>query len=67
MWQWTKLEVDEVLKRMERLKSLINCTLTNNLIVLSQAIHDGVAILEAETAQLEIRTKRLQTHAEQEF
>lgn len=65
MWQWTKSEIDELLMRMERLKSLINCALTDDVFALSQAIHDSVANLGAETTQLEIRTKRLQTHAEQ--
>ena len=66
-WQWTKSEADQALQRMERLKSLINCALTNDLVTLSQAIHDGVAALGVGTAQLEIRIKRLQTHAEQEL
>ena len=32
MWNFTKSEVEEVLKRMERLKSLITCALTNDLL-----------------------------------
>ena len=32
MWNYTKSEVEEVLKRMERLKSLITCALTNDLL-----------------------------------
>ena len=31
MWNFTKSEVEEVLKRMERLKSLITCALTTDL------------------------------------
>ena len=52
---------------MERLKSLINCALTDDLVALSQLIQDGVATLGAETAQLEIRIKSLQIHADQEL
>ena len=32
MWNFAKLEVEEILKRMERLKSLITCALTNDLL-----------------------------------
>jgi hypothetical protein len=32
MWKLTKLEVEDALKRMERLKSLITCALTNDLL-----------------------------------
>jgi hypothetical protein len=32
MWKFTKLEVEDALKRMERLKSLIICALTNDLL-----------------------------------
>lgn len=31
-WRFTKSEVDDALKRMERLKSLINCALTEDLL-----------------------------------
>ena len=31
LWKFTKSEVDNALVRMERLKSLINCALTNDL------------------------------------
>jgi hypothetical protein len=30
-WKFTKLEVENALQRMERLKSLVNCALTNDL------------------------------------
>ena len=30
-WTFTKTEIDNALERMERLKSLINCALTNDL------------------------------------
>ena len=32
MWKFTKSEVEDTLKRMERLKSLITCALTNDLL-----------------------------------
>ena len=32
MWKFTKSEVDEALQRIERLKSLINCALINDLL-----------------------------------
>ena len=32
MWKFTKSQVDEMLQRMERLKSLITCALANDLL-----------------------------------
>lgn len=32
LWKFTKSEVDDALNRMERLKSLITCALTNDLL-----------------------------------
>lgn len=64
-YQSIKSETDDALKRIERLKSLINCALTEDLLTLSQAIQDRVTTLGEATAELDIRTKRLHTHAEQ--
>ncbi|KAK5188647.1 hypothetical protein LTR92_011329 [Exophiala xenobiotica] len=39
LWKFTKKEVEDALARIERLKLLINCALTNDLMTLSKAIH----------------------------
>ncbi|KIV93472.1 hypothetical protein PV10_04684 [Exophiala mesophila] len=67
MWKFTKSEVDDALKRMERVKSLIQCALTEDLFTLTQAIHGDVGNLGNQMEQLNIRTERLQSHADQEL
>ncbi|KIX03048.1 uncharacterized protein Z518_06598 [Rhinocladiella mackenziei CBS 650.93] len=51
-WKFTKQEVESTLSRIERLKSLVNLALTNDLTTLSKAIHDDVIIVKERTEQI---------------
>ncbi|KIW90080.1 uncharacterized protein Z519_09511 [Cladophialophora bantiana CBS 173.52] len=52
-WKFTKKEVEDVLARMERLKSLINCALMNDLIALSKTIHDDTLVVKQQTERVQ--------------
>ncbi|RMZ86707.1 hypothetical protein DV736_g6069, partial [Chaetothyriales sp. CBS 134916] len=64
MWTFTQTEVENALNRMERLKSLIQCALTEDVFKLSQAIHGDVEALTTRVDQLHIQ---LQNHAYQDL
>ncbi|KAK5202654.1 hypothetical protein LTR41_011600 [Exophiala xenobiotica] len=67
LWKFTKKEVEYALARMERLKTLISCALTNDLMTLSRAIHDDLETVREQNAQLGTRIDRLQILADQEL
>ncbi|EXJ68500.1 uncharacterized protein A1O5_08293 [Cladophialophora psammophila CBS 110553] len=52
-WKFTKKEVEDVLARMERLKSLINCALTNDLFALSKTIHGDTLVVKQQTERVQ--------------
>ncbi|KIX08660.1 uncharacterized protein Z518_03317 [Rhinocladiella mackenziei CBS 650.93] len=80
-WKFTKKEVGNAVARMERLKSLISCALTNDLMyvqllrgcerpltkesTLSKAIHDDIVVVREQTEQLHTRIERLHTLVDQ--
>ncbi|KAK5550144.1 hypothetical protein LTR46_011857, partial [Exophiala xenobiotica] len=77
-WTLTKPEVDDALGRMERLKSLINYALTNDLLyrplqyvrdwkvntgsMLPQAIHSEGVASRAQIEHITRHSERLQLH-----
>ena len=68
LWKFTKTEVEDMLARMERLKSLINCALANDLMfvslrgecreaaniksTLSKAMHEDIAVMREQIERL---------------
>ena len=56
-WHWNKGDADEILQRIERLKSLIALALTNDLFALTEAVHDEVKGISMGISALEISTK----------
>ncbi|KIX09177.1 uncharacterized protein Z518_00256 [Rhinocladiella mackenziei CBS 650.93] len=56
LWKLTKQDVESILSRIERLKTLINCALTNDLTTLSKAIYDDVVAIKEQNSQLQSRT-----------
>ncbi|KAL6716780.1 hypothetical protein ACLMJK_004692 [Lecanora helva] len=66
-WKFTKKEVESALQQMERLKSFINCALTETLLTLSQAKYDMTMSHGKQIQTLDIRTEELQSHAGQEL
>ncbi|OQV10804.1 NACHT domain-containing protein isoform 2, partial [Cladophialophora immunda] len=67
LWKFTKKEVEDALARMERLKTLISCALTNDLMALSRAIHEDLETVREQNEQLCTRMDRLQIRADQEL
>ncbi|KIX03389.1 uncharacterized protein Z518_06941 [Rhinocladiella mackenziei CBS 650.93] len=67
IWKFTKPEVDHALERIERLKSLIQCALTEDVFTLFQAIHGDIVALGNQMERLHIRTERLQSHTDQDL
>ncbi|KIX05451.1 uncharacterized protein Z518_06323 [Rhinocladiella mackenziei CBS 650.93] len=59
LWKLSKKEVENTLSRIERLKSLINCALTNDLTTLSKAIHDDVVAIKEQNEKLQSSTEAI--------
>lgn len=80
LWKFTKKEVEDTLARMERLKSLINCALTNDLLYVglflpynmllmgestfSKAIHSDVVAVREHVTEIHKGMAKLQISAD---
>ncbi|KAK4936029.1 hypothetical protein LTR10_023024 [Elasticomyces elasticus] len=67
LWKFTKKEVKDALARMERLKTLISCALTNDLMALSRANHEDLKTIREQNAQLCTGMERLQIREDQKL
>ncbi|KIW99546.1 uncharacterized protein Z518_11285 [Rhinocladiella mackenziei CBS 650.93] len=56
LWKFTRQNVENTLARMERLKLLANCALTNDLTTLSKAIQGDVVAIREQNKRLQSRT-----------
>ncbi|MCJ1478158.1 hypothetical protein MMC13_006834 [Lambiella insularis] len=63
MWKFDKVEVAEILSKIERLKSLINLALTNDLFTLSKSIKEDVATMRARLERTQLSNDHGQRQA----
>lgn len=56
-WKFNKVEVEEALGQIERLKSLVNLALANDLFKLAQSIKDDVSDLAENVEAIRIQTE----------
>jgi hypothetical protein len=65
-WEWKKNEANDILVRMERLKSLIMYALTDDLFTLSQVIHHQLATLKKKTIQSDVSVQKVRAYVDKD-
>ncbi|KPI38988.1 Ankyrin-3 [Cyphellophora attinorum] len=66
MWPWNKKDADEVLQRIERVKSIVHCAILGDLTAMVTVVHQNINDLTEQVKTLDLRTVDLKSRSIQD-